>query len=104
MLRQKHNLPHMRRVVRDLAVDGLEYGVRFSPDGYCAHYIFGLKSVDRPQDDCPAFFPPLHDLGACGRRSQFKLRVSETIRLLAIAGEKVGKARAHIPREMLNQN
>ena len=85
MLRQKHNLPDVRGIVRDLPVDGLQHGVRLAADGHGAHHIFRLERVDRAQHASPAFFPPLHDVGARGRGGHFKFAIAKAVRLLAVA-------------------
>ena len=73
MLGQKNNLPDVLGIMRDLAIDGLQNGMRLAADGYGAHHIFGLESVDRGENAGPAFFPPAHDIGARGRRDSTRI-------------------------------
>ena len=66
MLGEENHLPDVLRVVRNLAIDGLQYSVRLAPDGDRAHYVFGFQRVNSSKDYCPTVFPPLHDIGAAG--------------------------------------
>src|SRR5215472_11119393 len=43
MLGQEHDLPEVLGVVRDLAIDGLQDGVRFAADRHPAHYVFRFE-------------------------------------------------------------
>src|SRR5579871_4131438 len=64
MLRQKDDLPDMLRVMRDLSVDGLQDGMRLAADRNDPHDIFWLERINGAKHALPAFFPPLHHLGA----------------------------------------
>src|ERR1035437_9122397 len=54
VLRQHHNLPHMQRVMRHLAVDRLHYGMRFAADGHTAPQIRIPQRLQRPEHAPPA--------------------------------------------------
>src|SRR5580700_2922534 len=104
VLCQKHNLPDMCRIVRNLSIDGLQDGVRFSADGYGSAHIFRFERFDCCQNATPAVFPPPHHLGTGGGSADFELSIAKTVWLLAVAHQEVGEARAHIARQMLDQN
>src|ERR1700674_3053598 len=104
MLGQKNNLPDMRRVVRNLAIDRLQNGVRFAANHHSARHIFRFERVYRAEDTSPAFVPPAHYVSPRGRATHLKLAIAETVGLFAVAGEEVGEARPHIACQVLYKN
>ena len=54
MLGEKYDLADVIGIVSKLAVDGLQHGVRFAPDGDRAQHIFGLECFDGREHARPA--------------------------------------------------
>src|SRR5579871_293076 len=104
MFRQHDDLPNMLRVVRDLPVDGLQYGVGLSANRYGAHDVIRLERIDGTEHARPAVLPPFHDIRTCGRRCYLELAIPETVWLFAVASEEIRKAGAHISSQVLDQN
>src|SRR6201987_5211245 len=104
MLRQENDLSDVLGVVGNLAIDGLQYRVRFAANRDCTHDVFGLERIDCPENAGPAFFPPCHHFAAGRGGAYFEFPVAEAVGLLSIAGEKVGEAGAHIASQMLDKN
>src|ERR1700675_2946701 len=104
MLAQEYDLPSVLRIVRDLTVDRLHHRMWLVADRDGAHHILGLERLDGGKDAIPSFFPPLHHIRASGSWAQLKFAVAKTVGLFAIGGEEVGEARAHIAREVFDQD
>jgi len=104
MFRQEYDLADMRRVVRDLTIDGLQHGMRLAANRDRAHQVFGFERFDRGEDEVPALLPQLHHVGASCCGADFEFRIAKAVRLLTVRCQKIGEARAHVSREMLHQN
>src|SRR5438067_2122947 len=104
VLSQQDNLPHVVRVVRDLAMNGLQHGMRLVANGHHASQVLRLQRRDGVEDIFPSRLPPAHELGTRGPRLQDKFLVSIAVGLFAVAGEEIQEARAHVARQMLDQN
>ena len=50
VLREKNNLSHMVGVVRDLAVDGLQYGVGLAANRHLALQVLRAEAVEGVED------------------------------------------------------
>ena len=95
MLGQQHNLSDVMWIVRNLAIDGLHYRVRFTPNGDGAAQVHISERLERAKENRPAGFPLIEQLLARGRRIG-ELAVAVAVRLLAVAGEKVRSPRTHV--------
>ena len=104
MLGQKHDLPDVRGVMGDLAVDGLQHGMRLAADRDRSHHVVRPEIRDRAEDALPALLPQLHHLGASRRCCDLELGIAKAIRLFSVGGKKVGEARAHVPCQMFHQD
>src|SRR5579885_925196 len=69
MLRKKHDLPDVIRIVRDLPVDRLHDGVRLRPNRDGARQIGFCQRFQRREKPLPAFFPLFQEFLA--RRGRF---------------------------------
>ena len=104
MFGEEDDLSNMLRVVGERAVQRLHYGVRLLADGHGALHIFGLERIKRGKHMRPRLLPPAHHFFARGLLRDFKFLVAKTVRLLAIAGKKVGEARARVAGDVLDQS
>ena len=97
MLGQEHDLPGVVGVVRDLAVDGLQRGVRFARRIVTLRMTSsGPERVDRRKDSRPPFLPPLRKIGARGRWTEFEFLVAKAVGLFSVGGEEVGEKRERV--------
>src|SRR3954469_18086329 len=90
--------------MRDLAIDSLQNSVRLSPDSHLSHHIFRLKRIDGSEDIVPTLVPPCHNFPSCGGRPDFELAIAEAVGLLAVRGQKLSEAGAHVSCQMLHEN
>src|SRR5579864_128506 len=70
---------------------------------------FSVEIIWRKRSNCPkhafpSFFPPFRDVGTRRPGLDFELPVAVPVRFFSIGGEKIGPARTHIPRHVLNEN
>ena len=77
VLGQQHNLPHMMRVVRQLAVDGLHDGMRFATNGDGAGKVCIGKRLDGVEDTGPASLPTL-PVNGCASRADRRIRCRDS--------------------------
>jgi len=103
MFREKHNLPHVMRVMRHLTINRLHHRVRRRPNRNCLRQIRVRKRLQRIEKIFPTAFPHLHHLRACLRR-RFKFRVAVPVRFFPVRGQKIPPARPHIPRHMFHDD
>src|SRR5271166_2230542 len=98
VLRQKDDLPDVIRVVRNLAVDGLEHGMRLAANGDGALQVLGMKRIDGLKDHLPILFPRAEHFFALSLGVHDKFAVAMAVGLLAVAGQKISEAGAHVAR------
>src|SRR5579859_6617262 len=104
MFREKHDLSNVCCVVRNLAIDSLQHAMWFGTDCHRAHHILWFERFNRTEDAGPSVLPPLHDVSTCGRGREFEFPITKSVWLLAVAGEELGEARAHVARQVLHQD
>ena len=104
MFRQVHDLSHVIRVVHDLAVDGLQHGMRFAVNGDRAAQVVRLQRVDRLENQMPILLPRAEHFFAFGVGVHDKFAVAIAVGLFAVAGQEAGKARAHVARQVLHHD
>jgi hypothetical protein len=101
VLGQEHDLTDVLGVVHELAVDGLERAMSLAPHGNGAREILRRQAADRLEREAPALLPAgpnaLRRVGGL----LFELRVPVPIWLLAVGGQEIGPARAHVAGQML---
>src|SRR3954469_23361801 len=104
MFGEEHDLPDMRRVVRGLTIDRFEHGMSFATD------VDRLREISRRQcshgveQTLPAIFPLRCKRRACVRGTGFEFSVAIPIRLLPVAGQKIGPPRSHVARHVLHDH
>ena len=103
MAREKDDLADVIGVVSDLAIDGLEDGVRFAADGDGAGEIGVGERGESGEEDFPAGFPKGEEFGA-GRGRGFEFGVAIAGGLFTVGGEEVGPTGAHVAGEMLDDD
>lgn len=104
MLGEKYNLTDMIGIVRELPVDGLQHGVRFTTDGDGALHIFWAQRFDGREYERPARFPPAHDIVAGRFGNQLEFLVTMAVRLLTVGAKKIAEARTHVASHVLDDN
>ena len=101
MLRQQNDLADVMRIVGELAIDGLHHGVLFAANGDGAGQVGVGERLQRGEEAGPARFPHRQEFGArCGRLFEFAVAIA--VGLLAVGGEEVGPARAHVAGHVLH--
>jgi len=91
VLGEEHDLPAMVRVMRNLAIDGLHYGVGFAANGHGPLQIWLRERLECGKHMLPSLFPDCEHRFT-RRWGIFEFGVAIPVRFLTIAREKVGPA------------
>src|SRR5215472_14098086 len=102
VFRQQNNLIHMARVMQQLARDRLENCVLTASDVHFADQVLGLERRNGIEDILPTGLPPLHDLSPSRARVNLEFAVTMAVRLFPVGSEKIGPARTHVSRQVLD--
>ena len=91
----------MMASVKQVAQDGFDHAVRLAPDvdGF-GKVCFGQR-FEGGKENAPAFFPPLHDLGALVVFLVQELARALAVGFFTIGGQKIGPARDKVAAEVL---
>lgn len=100
MFRKQDDLIHMAGIMQQLTSDRLHNCVLTAGDEDLAAEIGGRKRSDRTEDALPATLPPLHNVGSRSAGGDLELLIAMTVRFLAICGEEVRPAGAHVSGHM----
>ena len=103
VLGQKHDLADVVGIVSHLAIDGLGDGVGFVADQDCAAEVgVGERGRGRRRH-ISSRLPIGRELGAgCGGRFEFGVAIA--VGLLAVGGEEIGPAGAHVADHMFDDD
>src|SRR5579863_6289816 len=104
MLGQENDLASVLGVVRDLPIHRLQDGMGLAANCDRAHDVLWLKAFDGREHACPTLFPPAHDIRTGSGRCHFEFLIAIAVWLLAIGGQEVGEPRAHVARQMLDED
>ena len=77
--------------MRDLAVDGLQHGMRLATNGDGALQVFGVKRIESLENQLPILLPRAEHFLALGIVVHDKFAVTVAVRLLAVTGQEVGE-------------
>jgi hypothetical protein len=100
---EQYDLADVVGIVRKLAVDGLENGVRFAANGDGAGEVGVGERLQRAKEANPAGFPHGQQRSACGGRL-FEFGVAIAVGLFAVGGQEIGPARAHVAGHVLDDD
>src|SRR3989440_1313588 len=104
MLREIHDLPHVRRIMSQLTVDSLEHRVRLATHEHRFRQVLGREPRERVEQEPPARLPALEDSLARVGRLHEELGVAVPVRLVAVRREERRPARAHVAGDVLDDD
>ena len=96
MLRDKYDLPHVIRVVRQLTIDRLQHRQRLASDRNRSLDVGGGERPQRVEKGGPAVFPFAHQRFSAVAGQDLELDVTIAPGLLAIRGEDIGPAGSQV--------
>ena len=99
---EQNDLSNVVGTVRGLPLKGLHDGVGLAANGDGSQQVVRIEGLYRAEDDAPTLLPEVQQ--RIGRPDIVdELGVPVAIGLLAIAGEEVAKAGAHVACQVLDQ-
>ena len=88
----------------DLPVDGLHHRMRLGKDKYRASQISLFERLQRGENKLSSGFPDDYHLHSRVQPTEFEFGIAVAVWFLAICGEKVSPARAHVARHVLHDD
>src|SRR5262249_4122065 len=104
MLGQKDDLADVRGVMSQLAIDRLKDGMRLPADRHGSHHVFRPQRFYRSENIFPALLPPLDHFSAFSICVNDEFLIAMTVRLFAVARQKIHPARAHVAGQMFDDD
>src|SRR6266498_2456422 len=102
VFRQQHELPNMVGVVGNLQIDRPENRERLAPDPYGPAEVLGREGLDRREEKAPSLVPALFEAFARVAGLDDEFRIPVPLLLLPVARQKIGPARPHVARQVLD--
>src|SRR4051812_28603594 len=102
VLREKHDLADVLRVMAELPVQRLDDGVRFTPNRHGLLEIARRKLAERRQGNRPSLLPALEDGVSRIGVALLEFGVAVPVRFLSISREEAGPARSHVAGDVLH--